>query len=507
MDAFTRLIYHSMTLRLRTIESYATKAEVLQHRQLQRVLFNAKKTAYGAMFCMENIKSYEQYAEQLPIVSYDDLAPFTKQMIEGEKNILHKGGCDRFAVSSGTSAGRSKHLPVNGLHLQQCHFKGGADTVWLYLDTRSDSRFFATKGLTLGGSQTPTLLKEHIYKGDLSSILIEKMPALGELIRVPSKKTLLLSDWEYKMDQIIEETCCANVGSLAGVPSWMLHLIKGVLEKTGQSDLSDVWPELEVFFHGGVSFSPYREEYQRLITSSRMQYRETYNASEGFFAIQNDPKDSAMLLMLDYGVYYEFLPLSELEQSKPQAIPLTAVELGKTYAILISTLGGLYRYMLGDTVVFTSKDPYKIKIVGRTASYINTFGEELMVYNADTALSRTAKKFGVSVKDYTAAPLFFAEEGKGRHDWVIEFEEVPRDIEAFALDLHEELRKENSDYDAKSENAMTLDPLKVYVAPKGTFDTYLQQKGKLGGQHKIPRLKNDRSLIEEVLALIPKTDS
>lgn len=502
MDAFTRLIYTAMSLRLRAIESYNTQALQLQERQLKRVLRCLQATDYGCQHNAHTIKSQKDYARTLPIVSYDHIAPYTDRMLTGERNILVRGFCDRFAVSSGTSAGRSKRLPVNGLHLQACHFKGASDTLWLYLSTRPDSRFFATKGLTLGGSQKPVSLTNTISQGDLSSILIEKMPSLGNMIRVPSKKTLLMDEWNTKMEQIIREVAYANIGSLSGVPSWMLHLIKGVLQHTGREDLSEVWPQLEVFFHGGISFLPYREEYRRLISSPRMQYRETYNASEGFFGIQNDPSDSSMLLMLDYGIYYEFIPLAELDKEHPTAVPLEGVKKGITYALVISTLGGLYRYMIGDTVTFTSTHPYKIKIVGRTASYINAFGEELMVFNADAALTKVAHEFGVTVRDYTAAPLFLNEEGKGRHDWVIEFEQEPEDIEAFALRLHKQLRLENSDYDAKSYNNMTLLPLKIYVAPAGTFNAYLASEGKLGGQHKVPRLKNDRSLIDRLLKKI-----
>lgn len=502
MDAFTRLIYTAMSMRIKSIEQYNHQSLQLQERQLKRVLRCLQATEYGRRYNAHTVKNAEDYAKALPIVSYDNIASYTERMLTGERNLLVKGGCDRFAVSSGTSAGRSKRLPVNALHLQACHFKGASDTLWLYLSTRPDSRFFATKGLTLGGSQKPVSLMENISQGDLSSILIEKMPSLGNMIRVPSKQTLLMEEWDAKMEQIIREVAYARVGSISGVPSWMLHLIKGVLEYTGKESLSDVWPDLEVFFHGGISFLPYQEEYRRLIPSPKMQYRETYNASEGFFGIQNDPSDTSLLLMFDYGIYYEFVPLSELDKEHPSAVPLEGVKVGTTYALVISTLGGLYRYMLGDTISFTSTHPYKIKIVGRTASYINAFGEELMVFNADAALSKVAQEFGVTVRDYTAAPLFLNEEGKGRHDWVIEFEEAPQDVEAFALRLHELLRLENSDYDAKSYNNMTLLPLKIYIAPSGTFNAYLASEGKLGGQHKVPRLKNDRTLIDRLLDII-----
>ncbi len=501
MDFFTRSIYAMMSFRLRAIERYETKAEEIQKQQLQSILKQARGTAYGEQNGMNKLCS-ASYSKIVPIINYDSLAPFTERMIEGKRNILFPSPCNRFAVSSGTSAGRSKYLPVNKKHLRACHFKGGSDTVWLYLSTRPDSRLFQTKSLVLGGVHAPTEMNKKICRGDLSSILIEQMPFLGEILRVPSKKTLLQSDWSLKIKNVIAETHQANVGSLAGVPSWILGLLKGILALRGENDFSSIWPNLEVFFHGGISFSPYREEYKKLIPSSRMQYRETYNASEGFFAIQDEPKDDSMLLMLDYGVYYEFLPLSELENPQAEAIPLEGVEVGKVYALIISTLGGLYRYMIGDTIIFTSKSPYKIKIVGRTSSFINSFGEELMVYDADQTLSRTADYFSVRVKDYTVAPLFLNDIGKGRHEWVIECEKEPEDKLAFAAMLQEELCKENSDYDAKSKKGSTLLPLKIYFAPPHTFETYLAKEGKLGGQHKVPRLKNDRSVIDVILQQI-----
>lgn len=502
MDALTRAIYTAMRLRLATIHRYyLQRVEEVQYRQWQRVMRCLRSTEYGWSTHATRISSPEQYAELVPLVQYEDLREYTDRMIQGESNVLVRGGCDRFAISSGTSGGRSKYIPVNPLHLQMCHFKGGSDALWLYLATRPDSRFFRTKGLVLGGSQKPTPLAYGISQGDLSSILIERMPSLGSSIRVPSKDTLMIEDWMQKIPAIIAETRDANVGSLSGVPSWMLTLIKRLLEDTHADNLSEVWSELEVFFHGGISFAPYREEYKRLIPSPRMQYRETYNASEGFFGIQDDPHDTAMLLMLDYGIYYEFIPLSELDTPHPNTIPLVDVEIGKTYALVISTLGGLYRYIIGDTVRFTQRNPYKFVIVGRTTNYINAFGEELMVCNADEALARICEEFQITVAEYTAAPAFDPMSGKGKHEWIIEFNEQPNDLAHFAHRLHEELRKINSDYDAKSSPGMTLQPLEIHSAPHGTFSRYLQEKGKLGGQNKIPRLRNDRTLFDEVRAL------
>lgn len=502
MELRTALFYRAQQPRLWAIRQYAQHSETIQRRQLSRVLRCLSRTRYAADNEAQKISDYKSFNQALPIVEYETLRPYAEEMLTGAPDILTRGHCDRFAMSSGTSGGRSKFIPLNGLHLQAAHFQGGRDSLLLYLATRPDSRFFATKGLVLGGSQRPANYGGDIRVGDLSSILIEKMPAVGSVLRVPSKETLMMDEWNAKLECIAQEVACQPVGSLSGVPSWMLVLIKKLLADHNLTTLDELWPSLEVFFHGGISFSPYRQEYERLIPSPRMQYRETYNASEGFFAIQDDPADSAMLLMLDYGIFYEFIPLEELESDNPCAIPLWEVEIGKTYAMLISTLGGLYRYMIGDTVRFTQANPYKLVIVGRTTSYINGFGEELMVCNANDALRELTTRYGVAIVDYTAAPLFLTEEGKGRHQWVIEFATAPENVSAFARELDDTLRKLNSDYDAKRYSDMTLLPLEMVVAPEGTFAHYLEQKGKKGGQNKVPRLKNDRSVIDDVLALI-----
>lgn len=489
-----------MRHRIRLIKRYERQAEAIQAQQLNDVIAALRGTEYAKQNGFEGGKGdYQTFRKRLPVTEYEPLRPLVERMLLGEKNVLLCGGCDRFAMSSGTSGGRSKYIPVNAAHLHRCHYRGGSDSLWLYLPTRSDSRFFATKGLVLGGSSKPVAQGNNILVGDLSSILIEKMPAIGNAIRIPSKDVLLQDEWNSKMEAIVEQVRRANVGSLSGVPSWMLVMIKSVLEAEGKENLSEVWPNLEVFFHGGISFEHYRDVYKRLIPSPRMQYRETYNASEGFFGIQNDPSDQAMLLMLDYGVFYEFTPLSELDNPEPTVIPLADVKPGVTYAMIISTIGGLYRYMIGDTVRFTSVHPYKFVIVGRTSHYINAFGEELMVANTDKAISTVSKELGASVSEYTAAPLFMSESGKGRHEWIIEFSELPHNITTFAQKLDSELRALNSDYDAKRYSDMTLLPLRLYIAPEGFFSQYLSDEGKLGGQHKVPRLRNDRTLFDKLL--------
>lgn len=502
MDAITRSVFSLMKLRLRAIKRYDQKAEEIQYRQLDRVLRVLNQCRYRERFSDHPITNYESFRKLLPIVEYEDIRSEVGRMLQGEKNVLLSGGCSWFAQSSGTSGGRSKYLPVSGLHLQSSHYKGGSDTVWLYLSTRPDSELFKHKGLILGGSHKPHPIHQGIHAGDLSAILIENMPSFGKHFQVPDKKVLLMGEWTEKMKAIINDVRFRDVSSLSGVPSWMLEMITSLLESERKEHLTEIWPNLEVFFHGGISFEPYRKRYKELIPSERMQYRETYNASEGFFGVQNDPSDPSLLLMLDYGIFYEFIPFSELGKENPTILPLESVEVGVNYVILISTLGGLYRYQIGDLVQFTSIHPYKFLITGRTQHYINAFGEELMVNNTNDAIREVGAEMGVTVLEYTAAPLFRLEEAKGCHEWIVEFENPEGvDVELFEQRLDEELRKLNSDYDAKRYADMTLTPLKVIPARKNLFRDWLAGQGKLGGQHKIPRLRNDRGLLETLLKM------
>ena len=507
MDLKTKLIYQAAKLRLNKIARYGDDVEELQIKQLRHVLDRSTGTSFAKCHGLSRATNYREYAERVAVQDYEGVKTDIERMIQGERDVLIPGVCTWYAKSSGTTSDRSKFIPVPYLHLQDCHYRGGSDALWIYLRNNPDSRFFSTKGLVLGGSHSPIKLNGQAKAGDLSAILVEHMPILGNILRVPSKQTLLMSEWTEKMQTIVREVAHARVGSLSGVPSWMLVLLKEVLRYTGAKYITDVWPELEVFFHGGISFSPYRETYQSLIPSERMHYEETYNASEGFFAIQDDPREQGMLLMLDYGIFYEFVPMSELSEdlSSLRAIPLWEVELGRDYALVISTLGGLYRYMIGDTVRFTSLAPYRVIISGRTKHYINAFGEELMVANTDEALSRACQATGAQVSDYTAAPHFFLEQGKGRHDWLIEFSRAPEDTALFAQILDDQLRRLNSDYDAKRYEDMTLYPLHLELAPTGLFHSWLEGQGKLGGQHKVPRLSNSRRYLEELLALRDST--
>ena len=501
MDRKTATIYRLMYLRLKSIERYAKQSEAIQMRQFKRIMRVLRGTAYEQSLTSEPIHTYSDYQRIVPIVEYEELRPWVERMLQGERNQLIKGSCRWFATSSGTSGGRSKYLPVPGLHLQSCHYQGAKDALWLYLDTRPDSEFFAHKSLVIGGSHKPTAFAAGTHTGDLSAILVENMPALGEWHRVPSKQTLLMSEWTAKMRQIVQEVATADVGSLSGVPSWMLETIMAILEHTGRENLSEVWPHLEVFFHGGISFDPYRERYRQIIPSERMQYRETYNASEGFFGVQDDPTSSSMLLMQDYGILYEFIPMSQFDAPDRQAIPLADVQKGVNYALVISTLGGLYRYIIGDTVMFTELHPYKFIITGRTQSFINAFGEELMVHNTTTAVSRVSQEMGVTVLDYTVAPRFCLDTANGYHEWIVEFETPPADPEHFIERIDQELRTLNSDYEAKRYANMALLMPRLVVARRGLFNDWLEEQGKLGGQHKIPRLRSNAELNDRLIEL------
>ena len=501
MDILTNTISLLFRRRQKEIARFAQDVDLIQHNQLQSLLSMARNTEWGLACDFKNIRNYTDFCRRVPIQSYEDVKPYVARMINGERNVLWPSVVKWYAKSSGTTNDKSKFLPVTPEILQGCHYKGGHDTVALYLRNNSDSHFFSRKGLILGGSHSPSPLNHNSHCGDLSAVLLQNLSPLINLMRVPSKRVILMDEWESKIKAIVESTYRKDVNSLSGVPSWMLVLIKSVLKKTGREYLTDVWPNLEVFFHGGISFEPYREQYKTLIPSVKMHYMETYNASEGFFGLQDDPNDSSLLLMPDYGIFYEFIPMNEVGREHPVILPLEAVQTGKNYAMVISTSGGLWRYQIGDTVRFTSLHPHKFVISGRTKHYINAFGEELMVDNADKAISKVCGLTGAKVKEYTAAPFFMLDNAKGRHQWLIEFEKMPPSVSDFAILLDKTLQELNSDYEAKRYKEISLQPLEIAVAKEGTFYKWLKGKGKLGGQHKIPRLTNDRKFIEELLEL------
>ena len=499
--SLTSIIRPVFVPRQHKIETFATEAEALQMHVLQRLLHKAKNTVWGRLHGYSDIHTYQQYAECSPVSCYEDLKTYIERMRHGESDLLWPGRVKWYAKSSGTTNDKSKFIPVSTEALRDTHYLGGSDAVACYLKHHPQSRLFDGRALILGGSHAPNYNVKGSLVGDLSAILIENINPLVNCIRVPRKETALLSDFELKRDRIAHEALKKNVTNLSGVPSWMLSVLMRVLEVSGCERIDQVWPNLEVFFHGGVAFTPYREQYRRLIQSPRMSYLETYNASEGFFGVQSDPDDPAMLLMLDYGIFYEFIPMDEIEKPTPTVVPLWGVQPGKNYAMVISTSSGLWRYLIGDTVRFNSTKPYKFVITGRTKFFINAFGEELIVDNAERGLQEACRQTGAEVLEYTAAPVFMDSEGHCRHQWLVEFSRLPENLPEFAQILDQTLQTLNSDYEAKRYKDITLQPLEIIVARGGLFNDWMRSRGKLGGQHKVPRLSNSREHIEQLLAL------
>jgi len=507
--SLTRIVRNFFAPRWHELERHRRGGEALQRGVLKHLVERAADTEYGRNHLFTAIKDYDDFARNLPLTTYEDLKDDIDRMRQGERDVLWPGRVKWYAKSSGTTNDKSKFIPVSEEGLKRVHYRGGTDAVALYLRNNPQSRMFDGRGLILGGSHAPNYNLPGSLVGDLSAILIENINPIVNLVRVPSKKTALLSDFEVKRDRIAQEALHKDVTNLSGVPSWMLSVLRRVMELSGKEHLEEVWPHLEVFFHGGVAFTPYRSQYEQLITSPGMHYMETYNASEGFFGLQDDPQDKSMLLMLDYDVFYEFIDSEELIKSEAadashtdlHPIPLWAVEKGKNYAMVISTSCGLWRYMIGDTIQFTSTNPYKFVISGRTKSFINAFGEELIVDNAEKGLAYACQKTGAVVSEYTAAPVFMDAQAKCRHQWLVEFEKRPADLDAFAAILDRKLQELNSDYEAKRYKNITLQPLEIIEARQGLFNDWLRLRGKLGGQHKVPRLSNNREQMEQLLKM------
>ena len=483
------------------LERHYTEGEALQHEVLKSLVERASDTEYGRNHVFKGIKGYEDFAKNVPVNTYEELKGDIDRMRHGERDILWPGKVRWYAKSSGTTNDKSKFIPVSKDGLQNIHYSGGTDAVALYLRNYKKSKLFDGKALILGGSHSPNYNLQGSLVGDLSAILIENINPLANLVRVPKKQTALLSDFEVKRDRIAQETLNKNVTNLSGVPSWMLSVLSRVMELSGKEHLEEVWQNIEVFFHGGVAFTPYRKQYEQLITKPDMRYMETYNASEGFFGLQDDPNDKSMLLMLDYDVFYEFIPMDEFGTENPTVVPLWGVETGRNYAMLISTSCGLWRYVIGDTVKFTSTNPYKFVITGRTKHFINAFGEELIVDNAEKGLAYACQQTGAQVLEYTAAPVFMDAKGKCRHQWVIEFSKEPENLEQFATLFDKRMQELNSDYEAKRYKDITLQHLEIVVARHDLFNDWLKMKGKLGGQHKVPRLSNSREIIDQLLKM------
>jgi hypothetical protein len=473
-----------------------------QERFLFSILCKAQNTEYGKKYNFQKIKSLEDFQNNIPVVTYEDLFPYVERMMKGEKDVLWDGLVSYFSKSSGTTA-RSKFLPVSKELLQGC-FKAGQDELSLYLNNNKTSKVLEGKSIFMGGSWEKINDNPEIFLGDISAILMQKLPALGRLFRTPSLKTATLSDYEIKLEKMAEETMHQDVRSLAGTPTWTIALIKKVVEKRGVKDILEVWPNLEIFFHGAVSFAPYRQVFKELIKSPKMHYVEAYNASEGFFGLQDEIslKEGEMWLSPDYGVFYEFIPMSEFDKENPKIYTLKDVKLEEDYALIISTNAGLWRYLIGDTVKFISLFPHRIIITGRTKHFINVFGEEVVVHNTDEAIKKTCLTTDSQILDYTVAPFFMDQEKNGGHEWIIEFEKEPLDRESFIEILDKNLREINSDYDAKRHKDIILKKPIVHFARQNTFFDWLKSKGKLGGQNKVPRLSNYRKNIEEILEFL-----
>jgi hypothetical protein len=486
--------------RIHQMELFLKYPHEVQEELLFSLLKSAEATQIGKKYDFTSIKNYTTFSERIPIATYEDLELLIELTRKGEQNVFWPSHIKWFAKSSGTTNAKSKFIPVSAEALENCHYKASKDLLCLFLNNNEDSQLFTGKSLRLGGSKQ-LYEDNNTFFGDLSAILIDNMPIWAEFSSTPSSKISLMGDWETKLPAIINETVNENVTSLAGVPSWMLVLLQKALETTGKSNLLEVWPNAEVYFHGGVSFEPYKEQYKKLFPKDSFKYYEIYNASEGFFAIQDQNGSDELLLMLDYGIFYEFIPMDTFGTLNQRVIRLNQVELHKNYALVITTNSGLWRYLIGDTIRFTSLNPYRIKVTGRTKHHINVFGEELMVENTDTALTKTCKAFHCEMIDYTVAPIFMKDKEKGAHEWIIEFKNPPEDIAKFSQALDENIQAVNSDYEAKRHNNMTLNPLVLNVARENLFYDWLKQQDKLGGQHKVPRLSNERTYLESLLKL------
>jgi len=487
--------------RLSDLEIFLQNPYDTQKAQLSFLVNRAKNTDFGQTHDFLKIHSYSDFKEKVPLNDYESLFPYIKRMMEGEKDVLWPGKVKWFAKSSGTTSAKSKFIPVTEEALESNHFQGARDVLAYYLANYPQSKLLKGKTLKLGGSKQLLKIKD-AYVGDLSAIMIDNMPFWSNMVTVPEKKTALLPEWEMKMDKIIQEALKSKLTGLAGVPSWMMMLLKKVLEETGKNNIMEVWPDIEVFFHGGVSFTPYKEEYKKLFPSEKFNYMEIYNASEGFFALQDKKQAGELLLMLDYGVFYEFIPMSDFKgKESTHIIPLSEVEKEVNYALVISSNSGLWRYIIGDTLKFTSVKPYRIKITGRTKHFINVFGEEVMIENTDKAIEIAATATGASIREYTVAPVYMGTDKKGAHEWMIEFENPPQDFEKFKRILDSSLQELNSDYEAKRYKDLTLSFPFIHMAKNDLFYKWLKEKGKLGGQNKVPRLSNTREYIDELLKI------
>ncbi len=504
MDLVRPFVSWRSNKRIEQVDHFKNAPFEMQEKTLLQLLKKSENTEFGSKYSFQDITNIDAFQNRVPLHQYEDIKSYIDRVREGEKDVIWPGEIKWFAKSSGTTSDKSKFIPVSRESLENCHFRGMRDIVLIYCYHYPNTRIFPGKSLTLGGSTQINSEYNDSYVGDLSAILMQNSPFLIHLFRAPRKDIALMEEWEEKLARIAQTTVNQNVTSIAGVPSWNLVLLKYILQYTGKKNILEVWPNLELFMHGGVSFSPYKEQFYNIIPSSNMHYMEAYNASEGFFAIQDDPTKDDMLLMLDYGIFYEFIPFEDIDSENPTVLALQDVEAGKNYALVITTNAGLWRYVIGDLVQFTSTNPYRIKISGRTKHFINAFGEEVIIDNAEKALDEACKKTGASIKEYTAGPVYFSDEANGTHEWLIEFEQPPADMSQFTDILDKTLQSVNSDYEAKRYKDITLRRPEVRQMKQGTFYQWMKERGKLGGQNKVPRMANHRRYLEDILQINEK---
>jgi hypothetical protein len=490
--------------RMHQIDLFIKYPVEVQQEWFAKLIKTAQDTEWGKKHGYSSIQQVAQFQERVPLQQYEDLKPYVDRLFKGEQNLLWPTEVKWFAKSSGTTSDKSKIIPVTREALEDCHYKGGKDLLSMYVHNHPNRKLYKGKTLIVGGSAQVNYLSTDSYFGDLSAIILKNLPFWVEIRRTPSREIALMDQWEPKIEKMAASTKDEDVYIIAGVPSWTLVLLKRILEITGKDNIADVWPRLELFMHGGVNFGPYKQQFKSIIRKSEMNYVETYNASEGFFGIQDTTDKEELLLMLDYGIFYEFIPMEEYGKEHPKVVDLSGVELGKNYAMVISTNAGLWRYVIGDTVRFTSISPYRFVITGRTKQFINAFGEELIVDNAEKAITIASERTGARIREFTAAPIYMSENETGGHEWIVEFDTAPDDLAFFTEVLDNALKAINSDYEAKRSNNLNLRMPVLHHAPDGTFYAWLKQKGKLGGQHKIPRLSNNREFIEQILEIMHK---
>lgn len=504
MGLLNSILTWVMKKRIHQIELFMKYPHEVQEELFRKLIQTGAQTEFGRKYRFNEIETYEQYRERVPIHSYEEIFPYVERLLHGEQNILWPTEIKWFSKSSGTTNARSKFIPVSQEALEDCHFKGGKDLLSIYVNNFPNTRLFDGKGLAVGGSHQ---INEYdhtssSFYGDVSAVILQNLPHWAQIIRTPSLETALMGNWEEKIEKMARETSKVNVTNIAGVPTWTVLLIQRVMELERTNNIMDVWPQLEVFFHGAVSFMPYKSLFKSLIPNENMRYWEIYNASEGFFGIQDMSDRDELLLMLDYGIFYEFIPMDEIGKEFPKAVSLDGVELEKNYAMVISTNAGLWRYSIGDTIKFTSTSPYRIKISGRTKHFINAFGEEVIIENAEAAIARACELTGAEIDNFTAAPIYLNEGKKGSHEWIIEFKVSPRNLDEFTIALDKSLREINSDYDAKRSGDLALITPTIHSVRSGTFYNWMKKRGKLGGQNKVPRLSNTREYVDDILEMV-----